>query len=177
MFMKSALGIFRGQKRLADGAIGQLTDAQLKEVSADDLNSVAVVMKHMAGNMRSRWTDFLTTDGEKPDRHRDEEFIDRFTDRAELIAAWETGWSCFFDTLESLTDDDLARTVTIRQEPHTVIEAIHRQMGHYGYHVGQIVMLARQLRGSEWESLSIPRGESRAYNEKMDERWGEGSPQ
>jgi hypothetical protein len=122
----------------------------------------------MAGNMLSRWTNFLTSDGEKPDRNRDGEFIDDFADRAAVLAFWERGWKCVFDTLDGLTDTDLYKTVTIRGEPHHVIDALVRQLSHYGYHVGQIVMLARHLKGDEhWDVLTIPRGGSKQFNQKM----------
>ena len=118
-------------------------------------------MKHMAGNMRSRWTDFLTSDGEKPWRARDSEFIDEFATRVELSAFWDAGWECLFATLSTLTADDLAKTVHIRGEPFSVIDAIMRQIDHYGYHVGQIVMIARILAKDQWKTLTIPRALSR----------------
>jgi len=166
-FLASCVEEFRHQRTLAERAIAQLEPAQLHAVLHEDGNSIAVVMKHMAGNMVSRWTDFLTTDGEKPWRNRDGEFVDDFASRAQLDAHWERGWATLFATLESLSDADLDRTVTIRGEPHTVARALLRQVGHYGYHVGQIVAQARALRGRDWQSLSIPRGGSDAYNRRM----------
>lgn len=173
--LEDSLRGFRSSKKLADRALAQLTDDELF-VSADaEANSVAIIMKHMAGNMRSRWTDFLTTDGEKPDRHRDEEFVIRDDDTAASVRErWEEGWRTVFDAVGSLAPDDCDRTVTIRGETHTVVEAIHRQLGHYAYHVGQIVHVARSLRGDGWQSLSIPRGESQAFNDAMREKSPEG---
>ncbi len=155
----------RGLKSLADRAIAQLDAEQMHAVPHEDANSVVVLMKHMAGNMLSRWTDFLTTDGEKPDRNREGEFIDDFESRDQLDAFWGRGWGALFDALDELTPEDLGRTVYIRGEPHTVMEAIQRQVSHYGYHVGQLVQRARDLRGAAWTSLSIPRGGSVAFNE------------
>ena len=162
-----AIATFRGQKQLAEKAIVQLTDEQLRTALDADTNSVAVIMKHMAGNMVSRWTDFLTTDGEKPDRDRDDEFVDTFRSRSEIIGYWEAGWACLFHTLGTLTDDDLARTVRIRGEQSTAAWAILRQISHYGYHVGQIVLIARVLVKERWQVITIPKGGSRAFNERM----------
>lgn len=169
--LASAVAMFRRQKELAEGAIGQLDDEQLRRAIAPGTNSVAVIMKHMAGNMRSRWSDFLTSDGEKPDRDRESEFVDDFASRGALDGHWESGWRCLFDALAPLTDADLARTVTIRGEPHSVIHAIDRQLDHYGYHVGQIVLIAKILCGERWQSLSIPPGDSAAFNRKMEAEW------
>jgi len=155
----------RGHKHLADGAIAQLSDEQLFAVPDPESNSVAVIMKHMAGNMRSRFTDFLTTDGEKPDRHRDQEFIlTRETPRDELLRWWEQNWQIAFDTVKSLLPGDLERTVTIRGQPHTVLQALSRATGHLAYHAGQIVFLAKHWKGTEWKSLSIPKGQSDQVN-------------
>jgi len=162
---------FRGHKRLGEGAIAQLTDDQLFVTLDPESNSVAIVVKHLAGNMRSRFTDFLTTDGEKPDRHRDQEFeLTAKTTRAEIMQWWEQGWSCVFAALDSLTPDDVMRTVYVRQEPHTVLQAINRQLAHYAYHVGQIVFVAKYLRSTDWKTLSVPRGQSEEFNRKMEER-------
>lgn len=166
MFLQSARSKFAAQKMMAERAFGQNDDTQIRQALSPETNSVAVIMKHMAGNMLSRWTDLLTSDGEKPWRHRDQEFVDDFADRAELIADWEKGWTCLFDTLDSLTDADLLRAVTIRGEPHTVIDAIVRQLDHYGYHVGQIVLISRILAGDKWEVLTIPRGGSEEFNRR-----------
>jgi len=130
------------------------------------MNSIALVMKHMVGNMRSRWTDFLTSDGEKPNRNRDQEFIDAPQSRQELMAAWEEGWGLVFGALEPLTDADLGRTITIRGEAHSVLQAINRQIAHYAYHVGQIVMLAKHFQGPQWNSLTIPRNRSAEAGKK-----------
>lgn len=162
-FLDQSRKIFRSQKDLADKAIAQLTAADLFWQPDAESNSIAINMKHLAGNMISRWTDFLTTDGEKPDRNRDGEFIITENDPAGLHAYWERGYSVFFTTLDSLTEDDLSKIVAIRREPHTVIQAIIRQISHYGYHVGQIVSLAKQIKRADWETLSIPRGKSEEF--------------
>jgi len=149
--------LFRSQKRLAEGALAQVADEALHVALGPEENSIAVLVQHVAGNQLSRWTDFLTTDGEKPDRGRDAEFEEQGLSRAALMRRWEEGWGRLFATLDSLGPDDLARTVTIRGEPHTVVKALLRQVSHYAYHVGQIVQLARHLAGERWMSLSIPR--------------------
>ena len=147
---------FRRQKRLADRAIAQLAPTDFDFVPDAHSNSIAIIMKHMAGNMRSRWTDFLTSDGEKPTRNRDAEFSHEGIVVAELITGWEEGWQTLFSTLSSLTPEDLGNTVTIRGQEHTALEAILRQLDHYGQHVGQIVYLAKHIRGDAWQNLSIP---------------------
>jgi hypothetical protein len=158
---------FRGYKRLAEGAIAQLKDEELFITLDLEANSIAVVMKHMAGNMRSRFTDFLTTDGEKPDRHRDQEFeMNAGATRADMMRQWEEGWSSVFSAIEALKPEDVMHTVTIRGEPHTVLQALNRQVAHYAYHIGQIVFLAKHFRSSDWKSLSIPRGKSEDFNRK-----------
>jgi hypothetical protein len=155
---------FRGNKRLAEGAIAQLADEELFATLDGESNSVAIVIKHLAGNMRSRFCDFLTSDGEKPDRFRDREFeLNPATTRAEVMQWWEEGWAQVFCALDSLKPEDVMRTVTIRSEPHTVLQAINRQIAHYAYHAGQIVFLAKHLRGGDWKTLSIPRGKSEEY--------------
>jgi len=166
-FIEDALSLFRFFKSLAERAMAQVTDEQLFVTLDPDANSIAIIVKHMAGNMRSRWTDFLTTDGEKPDRNRDREFIDPPATRAELLAVWEDGWNCLFAAIEPLTDADLARTVTIRGESHSVLQAINRQLGHLSYHVGQIVLLAKHFAGDHWQSLSVPRNRSAEFNRKV----------
>ena len=154
----------RGHKRLAEGAIAQLKDDELFITLDPEANSVAVIVKHMAGNMLSRFTDFLTTDGEKPDRHRDQEFeLSSTTTRADLTKWWEEGWARLFATIEALKPEDVMRRVTIRGEPHTVLQAINRQIAHYAYHTGQIVFVAKHIRSGKWKSLSIPRGKSEDY--------------
>jgi hypothetical protein len=154
-------------KKLADKSIEQLTDEQLHVTIDPDANSVAVLMRHMAGNMRSRWINFLTSDGEKPDRMRDREFEDPQQSRADLVAEWEHGWRCVFDALTPLTDADLHRTVMIRGEAHSVYKAISRQVAHYAGHAYQILLLAKHLLGPQWKTLSIPRGQSEEFNRRM----------
>ena len=154
-------------KKLADKSIEQLSDDQLHVTIDPDANSVAILMRHMAGNMRSRWIDFLNSDGEKPTRMRDREFEDPGQTRADLLAEWEHGWQCVFDALTPLTDADLQRTVLIRSEPHTVYKAISRQVAHYAGHAYQILFLAKHLQGSKWKTLSIPRGQSEEFNRRM----------
>jgi hypothetical protein len=155
---------FRGHKRMGEGALAQLGDEDFFVTLHAESNSVAILVKHIAGNMRSRFTDFLTTDGEKPDRFRDREFeITPATTRAEVMRWWEEGWTIVFTTLESLKPEDVMRTITIRGEPHTVLQAINRQIAHYAQHIGQIVFLTKHLRSSEWKTLSIPRGKSEEF--------------
>lgn len=170
-FMKHTLAEFRRYKSLADRAFGQVNDDEFFALLDPEANSIAILVKHLAGNMRSRWTDFLTSDGEKPDRLRDEEFIIRPADtRPALMARWEANWQLLFSTLDGLTSEDLSRTIYIRGEPHSVVQAIQRQVAHYAYHVGQIVLLAKHFRSSQWQSLSIPRGGSDAFNDKMSQK-------
>lgn len=166
-YLEDACAIFRHYKKLADGAIAQVTDADLARTLDPEMNSIAIIMKHMAGNMLSRWTDFLTTDGEKLTRNRDGEFENPPASRAELLALWERGWDCLFHALDSLTDSDLARTVTIRGEAHSVTQAINRQVAHLSYHTGQIVLLAKHFQSANWKSLSVPRGQSQQFTEKV----------
>jgi hypothetical protein len=166
-YLEDSLAVFRYTKSLADRAMEQVSDKQLFAALDQEANSIAVVVKHMAGNMRSRWTDFLTSDGEKPDRNRDSEFVEPPATRKALMEMWEDGWAHVFDSLAPLTDADLARTVTIRGEPHSVLQAINRQSGHYAYHVGQIVLLAKHYAGGNWQSLSIPRNRSAEFNRKV----------
>ena len=166
-YVADSLAVFRYYKRLAERAMEQIADEQLFASLDAETNSIAVVVKHMSGNMRSRWTDFLTTDGEKPGRNRDSEFVDPPTTRAELLASWEDGWRCVFAAIEPLTDADLVRTVTIRGEEHSVMQAINRQLAHYPYHVGQIVLLARHFSGESWQSLSVPRNKSAEFNRSV----------
>ncbi len=150
-YLADALAVFDYYKKLAERAMEQTPDEHLFTVIGDESNSIAIIVKHMAGNMRSRWTDFLTTDGEKPNRNRDGEFEEPAATRAELMSQWEEGWKVFLDALDGLTDDDLDRTVTIRGEAHSVTQAINRQLAHYPYHVGQIVLLARHFTGGGLE--------------------------
>lgn len=162
--LKDSLSLFRYYKKLAEDAMAQVTDAELTVTLDGEMNSIALIVKHMAGNMRSRWTDFLTTDGEKPNRERDSEFIQPPATRAELMKLWEEGWDHVWRALGLLDEIDLARTVTIRGEKHSVMQAINRQLAHYPYHVGQIVMLARHFRGEQWKSLTVPRNRSAEFN-------------
>jgi hypothetical protein len=153
---------FRGHKRLGEAAMAQLKDEELFVTLDPESNSVAILVKHLAGNMRSRFTDFLTSDGEKPNRNRDQEFeMGPGTNRADMMRWWEEGWERVFSTIASLKPEDLMRTVSIRGEPHTVLQAINRQLSHYSAHVAQIIFLAKHLRSSEWRTLSIPRGKSK----------------
>ena len=166
-YIEDSLSLFRYYKKLGEGAIEQVTDEQLFATLDPEMNSIAIIVKHIAGNMRSRWTDFLTSDGEKPDRHRDTEFERPPATRAELMRLWDDGWGRVFEALEPLSDSDLERTVAIRGEPHSVMQAINRQIAHYSYHVGQIVFLAKHLNASGWKSLSVPRNKSAEFNRKV----------
>src|SRR5271157_6578515 len=168
LYIDEVFRSLRGHKRLADGAIAQLSDEQFFATPDPESNSVAIIIKHLAGNMRSRFTNFLTTDGEKPDRNRDREFVmHNGAEREELLTSWEQNWQLVFETLNSLHPDDLERTVTVRGEPHSVLQAINRQVAHYAYHVGQIVFLAKHLQGVEWKTLSVPKGQSEQYNAEL----------
>jgi hypothetical protein len=169
-YLRDSIGLFHYYKRLADRAMAQCPDECLFVTLDAESNSIAIIVKHMAGNMRSRWLDFLTTDGEKPDRNRDTEFENAPAARTELIEMWERGWEYVFGALEPLTEADLTRTVTIRTEPHSVMQAISRQIAHYAHHVGQILFLAKHLtyaKTGKWESLSVPRGKSAEINAKV----------
>jgi hypothetical protein len=156
-YLEDSLAMFRQYKTMGERAMEQVSDEQLFAALDEEMNSIAIIVKHMAGNMRSRWTDFLTSDGEKPDRNRESEFEDPPATRAALMQVWEDGWGRVFRALEPLSDKDLGRTVTIRGEPHSVMQAIHRQVTHYASHCGQIILLAKHFAGSRWKSLSIPR--------------------
>jgi hypothetical protein len=164
-YYKDAVSAMRAYKKLAEKAIAQLKEEEFFVTLDEEANSVAIVMKHMAGNMISRWTDFLTSDGEKPDRNRDMEFvIDAQTMKDDVLAYWERGWKCVFDAIDPLTVEDFEKTVLIRGEEHTIVQAINRQLMHYAYHIGQIVFLAKHFRSAEWKSLSIPRNRSADFN-------------
>lgn len=155
-------------KGLAEKALAQCSDDDLFKAIDQESNSIAIIMKHMVGNMRSRWVDFLTTDGEKPDRHRDTEFeMPEKMTRAELMAMWERGWKYVFDALTPLSDADLTKTVYIRSEPHSVMQAINRQVAHYANHIGQIIFLAKHLRHADWKAVTIPRGKSDEFLRKV----------
>ena len=166
-YIQDSLDLFRYYKKLAERAMEQVTDEQLFAELDEGSNSIAIIVKHMVGNMRSRWVDFLTADGEKPDRHRDSEFVDPPATREALLQLWEDGWSHVFRALEPLSEEDLARTVTIRGEAHSVMQAINRQVAHYPQHIGQIVMLAKHFAHDHWQSLSIPRNRSAEFNRKV----------
>ena len=170
-YLDEARRQFRGHKRLAESAMAQLNDEDLFITLDPEANSVAIIVKHLAGNMRSRFVDFLTSDGEKPDRNRDQEFeLSGQTTRAHVMRCWEEGWAHVFNAVDSLKPEDLSRTVFIRAEPHSVLQAINRQIAHYAYHCGQIVFLAKHLRSTEWKSLSVPRGQSDEFNRRMLEK-------
>ncbi len=164
-FLDDSKATFRAYKKLAERAIAQLYDDEFFVILDAEANSVAVLMKHMAGNMLSRWTDFLTSDGEKPDRNRDMEFvIEREVTKDDVVGYWEYGWNCLFTTLEHLCLEDFDKTVLIRGEKHTIVQAINRQLTHYAYHVGQIVFLAKHFRSTEWKTLTVPRNRSAEFN-------------
>jgi hypothetical protein len=167
-YLDDARSSLRAYKKLADKAIAQVQDDEFFVTLDEEANSVAVVMKHMAGNMFSRWSDFLTSDGEKPTRHRDLEFvIEANTSKDDVLKYWESGWQCVFDALDPLHASDFEKTVTIRGEIHTIAQAINRQLMHYSYHIGQIVFLAKHFRSAEWKSLSIPRNRSADFNAQL----------
>jgi uncharacterized damage-inducible protein DinB len=165
-YVKDSIDLFRYYKNLAERAMAQCPDEALFTAIDAESNSIAIIVKHMSGNMRSRWRDFLTSDGEKPDRNRDTEFEEPPKTRAELLEMWERGWKYVFDALQPLTEADIGRTVTIRNEPHSVMQAINRQMAHYSHHIGQILFLAKHLTfisTGKWQSLSVPRGQSKQF--------------
>jgi uncharacterized damage-inducible protein DinB len=173
-YLSEVSNSFRSYKRLTDRALEQVSDEEFFAQIDEESNSIATIVKHIAGNQHSRWTDFLTTDGEKPDRHRDTEFELIGDTRESLMQYWEAGWQTLFNALEPLTPEDLERTVTIRGEPHTVVEAINRQLTHYAYHIGQIVFLAKHLRSSDWKTLSVPRNRSAEFNQFLAEKHAAG---
>jgi len=165
--LQDSLSLFRYYKQLGERAMAQLDEAQLQATLDPEMNSVAQIVKHMAGNMRSRWTGFPEADGESPTRDRDREFEAPPASRADILRLWQEGWELVFAALAPLTDADLGRTVRIRGEAHSITQAIHRQLAHYAYHVGQIVFLAKHVRGPAWQSLSIPRGQSAAFTQRV----------
>ncbi len=171
-YLEVALISFKRQKALAEKAMVQLPDGDFYKQPDEDSNSIAIIIKHLAGNMRSRWLNFLTTDGEKSDRNRDSEFIDPPKNREELLDLWEKGWRYTFDAIEGLSPNDVTKQVMIRDEPHTVVEAIERQVDHYGQHIGQIIYLARHFKDKEFASLSIPKGQSEKFiPESLKAKW------
>jgi hypothetical protein len=173
-YHSDALASFRNYKKLAERAIEQIDDEEFFASIDPESNSVSVIVKHIAGNLHSRWRDFLTSDGEKPDRKRDTEFEMISDTRESLMKFWETGWQTLFDNIEPLTTDDFSKTITIRGEPHTIVEAINRQLTHYAYHVGQIVFLAKHLRSTEWKTLSVPRNKSAQFNQFLVDKQKDG---
>lgn len=166
-YIEDALAIFRQYKTLGERAMQQVSDEQLFASLDDESNSIAIIVKHLTGNMRSRWTDFLTTDGEKPSRNRDGEFVDPPATRGALMREWEDGWACVFGAIETLTDADVSRAVTIRGEAHSVMQAINRQLAHYPMHIGQVILLAKHFAGERWQTLSVPRNKSAEFNRKV----------
>ena len=172
-YIEDSLSIFRYYKKLAEGAMEQVRDGDLFATLDPEMNSIAIIAKHMAGNMGSRWTDFFTSDGEKPNRNRDGEFVEPPRTRAAVMEMWDQGWDVLFHALEPLSDADLERSVTIRGEPHSVMQAINRQMAHYSYHCGQIVFLAKHWKAGDWKSLSVPRNQSEEFHRRV--RAGEAS--
>ena len=176
-YLEDALHTFRDYKKLAERAIAQTSEEDFFRKLDPESNSIAIIVKHMAGNMLSRWTDFLTTDGEKPNRNRDMEFeMLPETTKADLLAFWEKGWQSVFTALEPLTPDDLMKNVKIRGQDHTVIQAINRQISHYAYHGGQIVYLAKHFKGREWQTLSVPRNRSSEFNAYLQEKMKASTP-
>lgn len=173
-YHSDAIQSFRNYKKMAERAIEQISDEEFFALIDAEANSIAVIVKHIAGNLHSRWRDFLTTDGEKPDRHRDTEFEMMADTRESLMNFWETGWQKLFENVEPLTPDDFARTVTIRGEPHTIAEAINRQMTHYAYHIGQIVLLAKHFKSNTWKTLSVPKNQSAQFNQFLAEKQAAG---
>src|SRR5262245_8410803 len=169
-FIAASINAFEANKRLADRAVEQVPDDRLRTALDANTNSIAVIMKHVAGNLLSRWTDFLTTDGEKPWRNRDDEFVETLGSRAEVLEWRERGWACLLSVLRSLRPEDVGRTVLIRGEPHTVPLALERSLGHTCYHIGQIVQVARIHAGEKWTTLTIPRGGSERFNKA---NWGQ----
>lgn len=163
-YIKSALFEFQRYKRMGDSTFAQLTGKEVHWKYGKDDNSIAQIVKHLSGNMRSRWTNFLSEDGEKSWRDRESEFVEPPSSMKEVLDIWEKGWACLFEALNAIDDSNFNTIITIRQEPHTLIDAINRQLAHYANHVGQIVLLAKMIRGKDWVSLSIPKGKSEAFN-------------
>jgi len=173
-YHRDALQSFRNYKKLAERAIEQVSNEEFFALIDAEANSIAVVVKHISGNLVSRWSDFLTTDGEKPTRDRDSEFEVIEDTRESLMAYWERGWTTLFDNIEPLTLEDFSKTITIRGQSHTIIEAINRQLTHYAYHIGQIVLLAKHLKSADWKTLSVPKNKSAEFNQFLAERQAAG---
>jgi hypothetical protein len=172
-YLDNAVLEFRKLKALADKALAQVSDDDFFALLDEESNSIAIIVKHMGGNMHSRWSDFLTSDGEKSDRNRDSEFLVMENDtKSSILNRWEAGWHLLFDILGSLHEDDLSGSILIRSEPHTVMEAIQRQLAHYAYHIGQIVLLAKHFAGPEWQTLSVARGKSEEFTAETRKKWG-----
>lgn len=172
-YLDEARRSLRGHKRLAENAMAQLSDEEFFRQIGEESNSVAILARHMSGSMRSRFRDFLTSDGEKPDRDREREFeLEPGTSRQQVMEIWERGWQTVFDAIAGLQPEDLLRKVTVRGQPHSVLQAIHRQVAHYAYHVGQVIFLAKHLRGPQWKTLSIARGKSAEFNAEMERKYG-----
>jgi hypothetical protein len=169
-YKTDTLEAFRNYKKLAERAIEQVSGEEYFKAIDEESNSIATVVKHIGGNLRSRWTDFLTADGEKADRNRDSEFVSDADTRESLTALWETGWNALFGTLESLTAEDFSKTVKIRGEDYSVVRAMNRSLAHTAYHVGQIAFLAKHFRASNWKTLSVPRGQSGDFNAYLAEK-------
>jgi hypothetical protein len=163
-FLTISINRFKNYKSLGDKTFEQLNFGELQKEFAEDSNSITIIVKHLVGNMLSRWTNFLTEDGEKSWRHRDQEFVDTYQSKEDLLKAWESGWDCLFKALNTLKNEDLEKIIYIRNEEHTITEAIIRQLSHYAYHVGQIVFLGKLIKGTQWKSLSIPKGKSEDFN-------------
>lgn len=168
-YLTDAIASFRNYKKLAEKAMEQISDEEFFRLIDEESNSIAIIVKHIAGNLKSRWTDFLTADGEKDFRNRDSEFVAENDTRESLMQFWEEGWQILFDNLEPLTPNDFEKTITIRSQPHTICEAINRQLTHYAYHVGQITFLAKHFRSAEWKTLSVPKNKSLEFNAFMEE--------
>lgn len=165
-YLKSAIFEFHRYKNLGDKTFAQLSDENLLWKYGEEDNSIAQIVKHLSGNMLSRWTNFLTEDGEKEWRNRDQEFVDPPASKKELIQIWERGWQCLFDVLDSIDDSNFDSKIKIRNEPHTIVQAVNRQLAHYANHVGQIVLLGKMIKGKDWASLSVPKGGSKTFNKK-----------
>lgn len=163
-YLESIKKQFAYYRALGDKTFDQLSDSELFWEYSSDNNSIAIIVNHLWGNMLSRWTDFLTTDGEKEWRNRDEEFEDRIKTKEELLSKWNEGWDCLFQALDLVSADNLEQIVYIRNMGHTVIEAVNRQLAHYAYHVGQITYLGKMIKGDQWQNLSVPKGDSKTYN-------------
>ena len=172
-YLSDAIQSFRNYKKLAERALAQISDEEFFRQIDEESNSIAIIVKHIAGNLKSRWTDFLTSDGEKDFRNRDSEFIADGDKRESLLRFWEEGWQILFDELGALKADDFSKTITIRQQSHTVCEAINRQLTHYAYHIGQITFLAKHFRSSDWKTLSVPKNKSAQFNNFMAENKGD----